>query len=69
MGFFLFIPWRAGETQQETDSKFAEIKAMTKERFADGIVEVNAGALERTKYAHCAGVGKGSNRSKSEDQV
>ncbi|WP_333615162.1 hypothetical protein [Glutamicibacter sp.] len=52
--FFLLKPWQAGETQQETDAKFAEFKAMTKEHFAEDIVEVRARVGERTKNSYFA---------------
>lgn len=66
--FFLIRPWQAGETQQETDAKLAEFKAMTKEHFAEDIVEIKTRARERTKNAYYATKDKKRRQSKSEDQ-
>ncbi|WP_146112648.1 hypothetical protein [Arthrobacter sp. MYb213] len=66
--FFLLKPWQAGETQQETDARFAEFKAMTKEHFAEDIVEIKARARERTKNAYYASEDQKRHQAKSEDQ-
>lgn len=66
--FVLLKPWQPGETQAETDAKFAEFKTMTRQHFDDDVVEIKRRARERTKNSYYAQQEKKRQRSEPKDQ-